>query len=145
MRAVVATVLISAVALVSQAQLIRDTPTSPSRGPVERGFQPQPTATLKASPYVGHHQQRPPDEITITGRVVADDTGDAVPNARVTLTTTAQGTPVVLTVPIDFDLSPPNNLATANIRSDWSFEIAGVNGPRRLQLTRAPSGWAFGP
>jgi hypothetical protein len=46
-------------------------------------------------------------------------------------------------VPVDFDLSPPNNFATADIREDWSFEIAGVNGPRRLQLLRVPPGWAL--
>src|SRR5207245_7455893 len=45
--------------------------------------------------------------------------------------------------PADFDLSPSNNLATAEIGADWAFRIAGINGPRRLQLTRAPAGWAL--
>ena len=42
------------------------------------------------------------------------------------------------TVPVDFDLSPQNNLAEAEIHSDWTFEMAGLNGPRRLELLRAP-------
>jgi hypothetical protein len=45
-------------------------------------------------------------------------------------------------IPVDFDLSP-SNIATADIHADWSFEIAGVNGPRRLQLLRSPAGWAM--
>jgi hypothetical protein len=43
---------------------------------------------------------------------------------------------------VDFDLSP-SNIATADIHEDWSFEITGVNGPRRLQLLRSPAGWAL--
>ena len=46
-------------------------------------------------------------------------------------------------IPIDFDLSPQNNLAIAEIHDDWSFDIEGVNGPRRLQLTRVPAGWSL--
>ncbi len=46
-------------------------------------------------------------------------------------------------IPADFDLSPPNNWASAEIQADWTFEIAGLNGPRRLQMLRAPSGWAL--
>lgn len=46
-------------------------------------------------------------------------------------------------IPIDFDLSPQNNLAVAEIHDDWSFDIEGVNGPRRLQLTRVPPGWTL--
>ena len=45
-------------------------------------------------------------------------------------------------IPADFDLSPSRS-ATANIRSDWTFELAGINGPRRLQLLIAPTGWAL--
>jgi hypothetical protein len=45
--------------------------------------------------------------------------------------------------PVDFDRSPSNNFATANIRSDWRFQMAGLNGPRRLQLQRVPPGWAL--
>jgi hypothetical protein len=32
--------------------------------------------------------------------------------------------------------------ASASIRDDWSFEVSGVNGPRRLQVIRAPAEWA---
>jgi len=37
----------------------------------------------------------------------------------------------------------PSHLATANIHPDWSFEIDGINGPRRLQLLGAPPGWVL--
>jgi len=45
--------------------------------------------------------------------------------------------------PVDFDRSPSNNFATANIRSDWQFQMAGLNGPRRLQLQSVPPGWTL--
>jgi hypothetical protein len=45
-------------------------------------------------------------------------------------------------MPVDFDAAP-SNVATANIHDDWTFEMTGVNGPRRLELTRVPSGWAL--
>ena len=45
-------------------------------------------------------------------------------------------------LPADFDLSPSRS-ASANIHADWTFEMAGINGPRRLQLVIAPSGWAL--
>jgi hypothetical protein len=45
-------------------------------------------------------------------------------------------------VPVDPDLAP-GVPATANIHPDWTFEIRGVTGPRRLQLVRFPSGWAL--
>jgi protocatechuate 3,4-dioxygenase beta subunit len=43
-------------------------------------------------------------------------------------------------VPIDPDLSPAAP-ASADVHADWSFEIHGVNGPRRLQLQRTPAEW----
>jgi len=43
-------------------------------------------------------------------------------------------------VPSDFDLSP-SNPATADIHEDGSFDLAGVNGPRRIEVTRVPAGW----
>jgi len=46
-------------------------------------------------------------------------------------------------IPIDADLSPQNNFATANIHADGSFEMKGISGPRRLQLLRTPPGWAL--
>jgi protocatechuate 3,4-dioxygenase beta subunit len=45
-------------------------------------------------------------------------------------------------MPIDYDLAPANT-ASAEIHPDWSFEVAGINGPRRLQLLRAPAEWAL--
>jgi len=45
-------------------------------------------------------------------------------------------------VPADVDLSP-RNYASADIHADWTFDIRGVNGPRRFQLVRAPAEWAL--
>jgi protocatechuate 3,4-dioxygenase beta subunit len=46
-------------------------------------------------------------------------------------------------IPVDFDLSPQNNLASANIRPDGSFAIEGINGPRRLEVIKTPPGWTL--
>jgi hypothetical protein len=46
-------------------------------------------------------------------------------------------------IPVDFDLSPPNPWASADIHSGWTFEMAGLNGPRRLQLVRTPPRFAL--
>ena len=43
-------------------------------------------------------------------------------------------------MPIDYDQAPAN-IASAEIRDDWSFRVNGINGPRRLQLLRVPAGW----
>ena len=43
-------------------------------------------------------------------------------------------------MPVDYDIAP-SNPATAAIHADWTFELAGINGPRRLQLLRVPAGW----
>jgi hypothetical protein len=43
-------------------------------------------------------------------------------------------------VPVDVDLAPAQP-ATADIRSDGTFDIGGIHGARRLQLTRVPPGW----
>ncbi len=45
-------------------------------------------------------------------------------------------------VPVDPDQSPMQP-ADAAIHDDWSFEIAGINGPRRLRVLRAPTGWTL--
>src|SRR6266568_9148027 len=45
-------------------------------------------------------------------------------------------------MPVDFD-AVPSSVATANIHDDWTFEMKSVNGPRRLELTRVPPGWAL--
>ena len=72
---------------------------------------------------------------SVTGRVTFD---------ALDPTTTPKPSDVELApIPADFDLSPPNNPASAEIHADWTFEIAGLNGPRRLQILRAPPGWAL--
>jgi hypothetical protein len=45
-------------------------------------------------------------------------------------------------LPIDPDQSAPQ-MARADVRDDWTFEIGGINGPRRLRLLDAPRGWAL--
>jgi hypothetical protein len=45
-------------------------------------------------------------------------------------------------VPADADRSPAS-VASADIRDDWTFEMRGLNGPRRLELVSAPPGWAL--
>ena len=45
-------------------------------------------------------------------------------------------------VPVDVDASP-SRTASAEIHSDWTFEMAGITGPRRFQLLHAPSEWAL--
>ena len=34
-------------------------------------------------------------------------------------------------------------MATAKINDDWTFEMSGLNGARRLTLTRVPPGWSL--
>jgi protocatechuate 3,4-dioxygenase beta subunit len=38
----------------------------------------------------------------------------------------------------------PDNVAVAEIHDDWTFEMHGINGRRRLALVRLPSNWALG-
>jgi carboxypeptidase family protein len=45
-------------------------------------------------------------------------------------------------VPVDVDASPAKT-ASADIHPDWTFEMAGITGPRRFQLVRVPSEWAL--
>jgi hypothetical protein len=45
-------------------------------------------------------------------------------------------------VPVDPDQSPMQP-ADAAIHDDWSFDVSGINGPRRLRLLRVPSGWTL--
>jgi hypothetical protein len=49
------------------------------------------------------------------------------------------------TVPLDPDLAPSgaSALAEAEVRADWTFEMAGINGRRRLRVARMPAGWAL--
>jgi hypothetical protein len=50
---------------------------------------------------------------------------------------------VIEPVPVDPDLSPRDNLATANVSPRGTFVIEGINGPRRLAVTRTPPGWVL--
>jgi hypothetical protein len=45
-------------------------------------------------------------------------------------------------VPVDIDAAP-SKTASAEIHADWTFAMAGITGPRRFQLLRAPSEWAL--
>jgi protocatechuate 3,4-dioxygenase beta subunit len=45
-------------------------------------------------------------------------------------------------VAVDLDQSP-RSVATAAVGRDGSFTLAGVNGPRRLQLMKVPAGWGL--
>jgi hypothetical protein len=65
---------------------------------------------------------------------------------------TLEGTPLpnprnieIATAPVDRDLAPSgaSALAEAEVRADWTFEMAGINGRRRLRVARTPSTWAL--
>jgi protocatechuate 3,4-dioxygenase beta subunit len=43
---------------------------------------------------------------------------------------------------VNFDLAP-RSVASADIHDDWSFDLSGINGPRRLLLAAAPAGWTL--
>jgi hypothetical protein len=45
-------------------------------------------------------------------------------------------------MPVDLDLAP-SSTATAAIHDDWTFDLAGINGPRRLTVLRTPAEWAL--
>jgi hypothetical protein len=86
--------------------------------------------------------------VDITGVIVRTSSGSSVTgrfrfdveNPR----TTPEPSDFELTaIPINLDMSPPNNPASADIHRDWSFDVAGLNGPRRLQLARTPPGFAL--
>jgi hypothetical protein len=72
---------------------------------------------------------------TIAGRITFDSTDRGkLPS---------QGSIEIIPVPVDPLLAPLNNLATAAIHSDWSFDLGGITGTRRLQVIRVPPGWAL--
>jgi hypothetical protein len=45
-------------------------------------------------------------------------------------------------LPANVDLTP-TNYATADIHDTWHFEMKGINGPRRLAVTRMPPEWTL--
>ena len=67
--------------------------------------------------------------ITISGRVVADETGDSIPNARVTFSPSAQGTPVVL--------SDGDGRFTLTAPPGTSIVVASKSGYARTEVTPA--------
>ena len=72
---------------------------------------------------------------SIRGRIVFEPSlGSSVPNPWDV---------AVSPIPVDYDLSPQNNFASADIRPDGSFTIDGINGPRRLEVVTAPAGWVL--
>lgn len=71
---------------------------------------------------------------SIAGRITFDSfLGAAAPR---------RGQIEISPIPVDPDQSPMSP-ATADIGDDWTFAIAGVNGPRRLQMPRAPTEWTL--
>src|SRR5262249_37063533 len=71
---------------------------------------------------------------SIAGRITFD--GGAPPSASA-----IELSPVAADV--DFVSLADNPVARADIHDDWSFEMHGLNGPRRLTLMRAPDGWTL--
>jgi hypothetical protein len=87
------------------------------------------------------------DDADVTGVVVRTLSGSSV-TGRFRFDVDAPATTPTLSdfelaaIPTDLDMSP-NNPASAKIHSDWTFEVSGLNGPRRLQLVRTPPGFAL--
>lgn len=69
----------------------------------------------------------------MTGHVTIDDPAGSLSPSEIELTPR----------PADLDRAPADAgaIAHAEIRDDWTFAVAGLNGPRRLRLTSAPPGW----
>lgn len=87
------------------------------------------------------------DGIDVTGLVVQTSAGSSIAG-RVTFDA-YQGTKeprrgqiAITPVPIDTDQSTTSP-ANADIHDDWTFEMSGINGPRRLQLQQAPPEWTL--
>ena len=87
------------------------------------------------------------DGADVTGLVLQTSTGSSI-TGRVTFDSfhgtqePRRGQIEITPVPIDADQSPASP-ASAELRDDWTFVVSGVNGPRRLQLQRAPAAWTL--
>jgi hypothetical protein len=68
---------------------------------------------------------------TISGRITLEGAG-SLPLRAVELAP----------VPVDPDWFG-GQTARADVHDDWTFDVAGLNGPRRLRLARVPLGWAL--
>ena len=77
--------------------------------------------TTRAQPPRDHPSASEPATRTLSGRVIADETGDPIANARVSLLTTGPGVPVVLTSRDGrFTLAaPPTRLTIAVSKSGY--------------------------
>lgn len=49
----------------------------------------------------------------------------------------------LVAVPVDLDQSPSRNWASAAVDRDGPFALHGLSGPRRLDVTKIPAGWAL--
>jgi Carboxypeptidase regulatory-like domain len=87
------------------------------------------------------------DGSDVTGLTLQTSTGSSI-HGRVTFdardpsSRPRPGSLEISPVPSDIDLAP-RSYASADIHPDWTFDIRGVNGPRRLQLVRAPAEWTL--
>jgi hypothetical protein len=87
------------------------------------------------------------EDADVTGVVVRTSSGSSVTgrfrfdvDAPATLPAPADFE--LAAIPTDLDMSPARP-ASADIHGDWTFEVSGLNGPRRLQLVRTPPGFAL--
>ena len=71
---------------------------------------------------------------SVTGRVVFDVASDRA--------TFSRGDVDLVATVTDFDLEPSDRVS-ADVRPDWTFEIRGLTGPRRLQVLHTPAGVAL--
>lgn len=48
-------------------------------------------------------------------------------------------------LPVDLDLSPlvGTDPARAGVRTDWTFDLAGISGPRLIRVTNVPPAWTL--
>jgi hypothetical protein len=70
----------------------------------------------------------------ITGRVIFDGTTNELPPAPNSVSITP--------IPVDFDLAP-NGIAITDPDRNYQFELRGISGARRLQVTKMPPGWTL--
>jgi carboxypeptidase family protein len=82
----------------------------------------------------------------VTGLLIKGSRGSAI-SGRITLEggSADREAFAIEPAPADFDFAPSNGgaIARAEIKEDWTFQLTGVNGPRRFRLREAPAGWAL--
>jgi hypothetical protein len=90
--------------------------------------------------------------VTVTDGDIGDLDIETTPGSTLTGNITSDGGEIprlddiqLMAVPVDADRSPRAGgpPARANILPDGQFELMGIHGPRRLQVVRAPAGWAM--